>query len=238
MMNKQNASASIPPDIAHDADITLEQPDISLRRWLLPLSERGIGHGTHTLTDTTEEQTEDIAQLSAEQHLANAIRQCSKEGELLAISTLYDEPYSLSEEEVMQLRVALKEDTFVDITYLTHNGEDYFYSDTVMSDNYAQLQLLNRYTDICTAIAGLVRFECETYPRPLKQSMLMLEPFYYTVAEIDDALTLMKTHPDFQDIQQIFASNNAPYLFSSTLMSYGKARGLTEWLEVEQYENP
>lgn len=39
-MNKQNASASIPPDIAHDADITLEQPDISLRRWLLPLSER------------------------------------------------------------------------------------------------------------------------------------------------------------------------------------------------------
>ncbi|MFN6886509.1 hypothetical protein ACK4SH_33030, partial [Proteus mirabilis] len=80
MMNKQNASASIPPDIAHDADITLEQPDISLRRWLLPLSERGIGHGTHTLTDTTEEQIEDIAQLSAEQHLANAIRQCSKEG--------------------------------------------------------------------------------------------------------------------------------------------------------------
>ena len=68
--------------------------------------------------------------------------------------------------------------------------------------------------------------------------MLMLEPFYYTAAEIDDALTLMKTHPDFQDIQQIFASNNAPYLFSSTLMSYGKARGLTEWLEVEQYENP
>ena len=66
-MNKQNASASIPPDIAHDADITLEQPDISLRRWLLPLSERGIGHGTHTLTDTTEEQIEDIAQLSAEQ---------------------------------------------------------------------------------------------------------------------------------------------------------------------------
>ena len=138
----------------------------------------------------------------------------------------------------MQLRVALKEDTFVDITYLTHNGEDYFYSDTAMSDNYAQLQLLNRYTDICTAIAGLVRFECETYPRPLKQSMLMSEPFYYTAAEIDDALTLMKTHPDFQDIQQIFASNNAPYLFSSTLMSYGKARGLTEWLEVEQYENP
>ena len=25
--------------------------------------------------------------------------------------------------------------------YLTHNGEDYFYSDTAMSDNYAQLQL-------------------------------------------------------------------------------------------------
>ena len=41
-MNKQNASASIPPDIAHDADITLEQPDISLRRWLLPLSEREV----------------------------------------------------------------------------------------------------------------------------------------------------------------------------------------------------
>ena len=238
-MIEQNASASIPPDIADDADIALEQPDISRRRWLLPLSETGVGRSANTSTDIAEEPVaEEVAELSAEQHLANAIRQCSKEGELLAISTLYDAPYSLTEEDIAQLETALKSDEFIDIAHLSLNGEDYYYSDEFMSDNFAQLQLLNRHADICTAIAGVVRFECETYPRPLKQSMLMSEPFKYTASEIEDALTLMKTHPDFQDIQQVLASNDAPYLFSNTLMSYGKARGLTEWIEVEQHENP
>ncbi|MBG3079543.1 YdhW family putative oxidoreductase system protein [Proteus mirabilis] len=238
MMIEQNASASIPPDIADDADFALEQPDISRRRWLLPLSETGVGRSANTTTALKEEQVEEIAELSAEQHLANAIRQCSKEGELLAISTLYDAPYSLTQEDIVQLETALKSDEFIDIAHLSLNGEDYFYSDEFMSDNFAQLQLLNRHADVCTAIAGVVRFECETYPRPLKQSMLMSEPFHYTASEIEDALTLMKDHPDFQDIQQVLASNDAPYLFSNTLMSYGKARGLTEWIEVEQHENP
>ncbi|NBN73827.1 YdhW family putative oxidoreductase system protein [Proteus sp. G2615] len=238
MMIEQNASASIPPDIADDADIALEQPDISRRRWLLPLSETGVGRSANTTMGLEEEQVEEIAELSAEQHLANAIRQCSKEGELLAISTLYDAPYSLTQEDIVLLETALKSDEFIDIAHLSLNGEDYFYSDEFMSDNFAQLQLLNHHADICTAIAGVVRFECETYPRPLKQSMLMSDPFHYTTSEIEDALTLMKDHPDFQDIQQILASNDAPYLFSNTLMSYGKARGLTEWIEVEQHENP
>ena len=238
-MIEQNASASIPQDIADDTDIALEQPDISRCRWLLPLSETGVGRSANTSTDIAEEPVaEEVAELSAEQHLANAIRQCSKEGELLATSTLYDAPYSLTEEDIAQLETALKSDEFIDIAHLSLNGEDYYYSDEFMSDNFAQLQLLNRHADICTAIAGVVRFECETYPRPLKQSMLMSEPFKYTASEIEDALTLMKTHPDFQDIQQVLASNDAPYLFSNTLMSYGKARGLTEWIEVEQHENP
>lgn len=237
-MNKQNASASIPPDIAHLTDIEAEQPDISRRRWLLPLSESGVGLSSNIEADNAEDIETKQPELTAEQHLANAIRQCSKEGELLSISTLSEAPYLLNKEEIMQLREALKSDEFVDITHVSLEGEEYFYSDKFMSDNYAQLQLLNRHADICTAIAGIVRFECETYPRPLKQSMLMSEPFEYVASEIEDALVLMKTHPDFQDIQQIYASNNAPYLFSNTLMSYGKARGLTEWLEVEQYENP
>ncbi|MDF4667714.1 hypothetical protein P3526_25915, partial [Vibrio parahaemolyticus] len=195
----------IPQDIADDADIALEQPDISRRRWLLPLSETGVGRSANASTDIAEEPVAEVAELSAEQHLANAIRQCSKEGELLAISTLYDARYSLTEEDIAQLETALKSDEFIDIAHLSLNGEDYYYSDEFMSDNFAQLQLLNRHADICTAIAGVVRFECETYPRPLKQSMLMSEPFKYTASEIEDALTLMKSHPDFQDIQQVLA---------------------------------
>lgn len=237
MMSKQSVSASIPPDIA-DGDVLVEQPDISRRRWLLPLSEQGVGLSPNTCTEINEETPTEVSELSAEQHLANAIRQCSKEGELLAISTLFEAPYSLSVEDIAQLKIALNGDEFIDIAHLSLNEQDYFYSTEFMSDNYAQLQLLNRHADICTAIAGVVRFECETYPRPLKQSMLMSEPFKYAASEIEDALLLMKTHPDFQDIQQIYASNDAPYLFSNKLMSYGKARGLTEWLEVEQYENP
>ncbi len=34
------------------------------------------------------------------------------------------------------------------------------------------------------------------------------------------------------------ASNGAIYLYSDRYMSVGKAQGLCEWIEVEQYENP
>ena len=41
-MIEQNASASIPQDIADDSDIASDQPDISGRRWLLQISETGV----------------------------------------------------------------------------------------------------------------------------------------------------------------------------------------------------
>ena len=92
--------------------------------------------------------------------------------------------------------------------------------------------------DICRAIAEAVRFDCQTYPRPYKVAMLAQPPYHFEPEQVTAALTAMETHPDYADIRAVESSNAEPYLFSERFMSYGKAYGLCEWLEVEQYQNP
>ena len=114
----------------------------------------------------------------------------------------------------------------------------YFYSTQTMTANYADMCVQVVENDICRAIAEAVRFDCRTYPRPYKVAMLTQPPYSFESQQISAALTAMETHPDYADIRTVESSNAEPYLFSERFMSYGKAYGLCEWLEVEQYQNP
>ena len=60
----------------------------------------------------------------------------------------------------------------------------------------------------------------------------------FSESQIEAALTLIKQKPEYQDIQQVKASNDALYLFSNLFITYGHAKGLSEWIEVEQFDNP
>ncbi|RBW34178.1 hypothetical protein B9M91_17510 [Escherichia coli] len=44
--------------------------------------------------------------------------------------------------------------------------------------------------------------------------------------------------PEYADIRQVESSTAVLYLFSERFMTYGKAYGLCEWFEVEQFQNP
>lgn len=107
-----------------------------------------------------------------------------------------------------------------------------------MSTNYANMCVLVMEKDVCKTIAHAVRFECETYPRPYKVAMLTQEPYRFSSEEVDAALVAIETHPDYADIRRVSSSNDVEYLFSERFMSFGKAYGLCEWLEVERFQNP
>lgn len=68
--------------------------------------------------------------------------------------------------------------------------------------------------------------------------MLTQPPYSFGDQQVAAALSAMETHPDYADIRTVESSNAEPYLFSERFMSYGKAYGLCEWFEVEQYQNP
>lgn len=107
-----------------------------------------------------------------------------------------------------------------------------------MSENYAAMSLQVVEQDICRAIAHAVRFECQTYPRPYKVAMLMQAPYYFEEAQIEAAIAAMDVAPEYADIRQVESSTAVLYLFSERFMTYGKAYGLCEWFEVEQFQNP
>ena len=57
-------------------------------------------------------------------------------------------------------------------------------------------------------------------------------------AQIEAAIAAMDVAPEYADIRQVESSTAVLYLFSERFMTYGKAYGLCEWFEVEQFQNP
>ena len=51
-------------------------------------------------------------------------------------------------------------------------------------------------------------------------------------------IAAMDVAPEYADIRQVESSTAVLYLFSERFMTYGKAYGLCEWFEVEQFQNP
>ncbi|MBJ9144073.1 YdhW family putative oxidoreductase system protein [Citrobacter braakii] len=176
---------------------------------------------------------------SPESIVADFIRQHSASGQLVARSVFLLPPYSVPETDLSALLDVLGQDANgADITCVQGTEEAYFYSTQTMTANYADMCVQVVENDICRAIAEAVRFDCRTYPRPYKVAMLTQPPYRFESQQIAAALTAMETHPDYADIRTVESSNAEPYLFSERFMSYGKAYGLCEWLEVEQYQNP
>ena len=176
---------------------------------------------------------------SPESIVADFIRQHSASGQLVARSVFLLPPYSVPETDLSALLDVLGQDANgADITCVQGAEEAYFYSTQTMTANYADMCVQVVENDICRAIAEAVRFDCRTYPRPYKVAMLTQPPYRFESQHSSAALTAMETHPDYADIRTVESSNAEPYLFSERFMSYGKAYGLCEWLEVEQYQNP
>ncbi|EEZ4381194.1 MULTISPECIES: YdhW family putative oxidoreductase system protein [Escherichia] len=207
----------------------LEAPDIDVtkRQWL---------HSVRQPDDTADNK---VTEPEPAEILAEFIRQHSTAGQLVARAVFLSPPYSVAEEDLAALLESIRQSPdFADIACMTGSQDDYYYSTQTMSENYAAMSLQVVEQDICRAIAHAVRFECQTYPRPYKVAMLTQAPYYYQGAQIEAALAAMDIAPEYADIRQVTSSTDVLYLFSERFMSYGKAYGLCEWFEVEQFQNP
>ncbi|RZN19107.1 MULTISPECIES: YdhW family putative oxidoreductase system protein [unclassified Escherichia] len=207
----------------------LEAPDIDVtkRHWL------------HSMRQPDDTANDAVTGPEPAEILAEFIRQHSTAGQLVARAVFLSPPYTVAEEDLSALLESIRQSSdFADIACMTGIKDDYYYSTQTMSENYAAMSLQVVEQDICRAIAHAVRFECQTYPRPYKVAMLTQAPYYYLEAQIEAALAAMDIAPEYADIRQVTSSTAVLYLFSERFMSYGKAYGLCEWFEVEQFQNP
>lgn len=217
--------------VANEEEITAlpDEVDSQKRQWLQALHPATASSNSPSVEEP----------VTAESIMADFVRQHSASGKLVARSVFLQPPYSMPETDLTLLLDAMREQACgADITCVQGAEDAYFYSTQTMTANYADMCVQVVENDICRAIAEAVRFDCRTYPRPYKVAMLGQPPYHFEPQQITAALTAMETHPDYADIRVVEASNAEPYLFSERFMSYGKAYGLCEWLEVEQYQNP
>ncbi|MFV0547196.1 MAG: YdhW family putative oxidoreductase system protein [Limnobaculum xujianqingii] len=215
---------------------TTEAVDSGKRRWITAIKDEA---------GTLQQDIESAQQQLAEQQdspadvVVDFIRQSSIAGALVTRSMLLEPPYSMSEPDLAQVLEEIEHtEDFADIMLCAGARDDYYYSSQSISVNYANMCVLVIEKDVCRTIAQAVRFECETYPRPYKVAMLTQTPYFFEPEQIEAALTAIETHPDYADIRPVASSDGQAYLFSERFMSYGKAYGLCEWLEVEQFQNP
>lgn len=216
MSHPEDVSQPVAPDV-----------DLEKRQWLQGRREQ--------VADVDEQ----AAPESPAEIMADFIRQSSANGQLVARELFLQSPYSVEEAALAPLLETLREGLAGDdIAWVQGSQDEYYYSTQTMTANYADMCVQVVEKDICRAIAQAVRFDCQTYPRPYKVAMLEQSPYDFAPQQIEAALAAIETHPDYADIRTVASSNDVPYLFSERFMSYGKAYGLCEWLEVEQFQNP
>lgn len=109
-----------------------------------------------------------------------------------------------------------------------------FYPDEAGHDNSTTYNLMLERTlgDPFELIAGTVRDDAATYPRPTALDVFLHEPFGTAGIRAASLVEALLQKPEYSDIHLFKTSNGAVYLYSDRLMSADWAVALAEWIEV------
>lgn len=132
-----------------------------------------------------------------------------------------------------------KDDRYQDIkSVVASTGDVYLYSETYITNNYADILARAEVNDPCATIAATVRDEARIYPRATRIEFFKNPIFNIVPEELETHITRTLEREEFTDIKLLTASTGARYLYSDLYMEEDYARSLVEWEEVEEEENP
>ncbi len=186
-----------------------------------------------------EKAREDKETALADQIAARVREDSGSLGKLTALALFLDEPYGRKEEELNEAILSFGEGDRRDIHVLTdaNSGRVYLYATPHVCAAYADSLLLAEGKNPPAMIAETVRRESSLYPRPTASPLFLLPPYGLGEEELASSLEKLKGCKDFEDIKSFEASTGVIYLYSERYLTLPHARGLAEWVEVEQFEN-
>ena len=169
--------------------------------------------------------------------LAQSIRESSKLGKLISRDELEKEPLKIKASKIEKVIEELKDNEKTkDIDIIRGKVAVYFYSKDYISDTYRDVLFNLKEKNIQETIVELVRKESQLYPRATSLEIFKIPPFNRN--DIEDLIQEILKNKEYIDIKIVEASNGTKYLFSDTYMIFSHAKGLCEWTEVGQFENP
>lgn len=173
--------------------------------------------------------------------IAEKVREESRStGKLSPWDVFFAEPDNLQREEAEEVFRLLGEgEGNADIRAIRESGSGkaYLYASPYICETYAATLLLAETGDPCRVIAQTVREESQLYPRPTCSLLFHLPPYELSPDALPSHLEEIRRREEMQDIRSFQASTGVLYLYSERHMSLAHARGLAEWVEVEQFEN-
>jgi len=206
------------------ATIDNEKPD--LLDYIDSLNESEEPFPTIEEENVVEEDEKTEAQV-----LADFIRARSDAAHLTSKTLLKKEDESIN----ILLEEINKDETCQDIVSIKGDKDIYFYSDKLMSDNYAMIALFVEEKNIPKTIAEMVRWNAKTYPCATPLYYFKNSPYNYTEAQILRAVNMVKMNEEYSDIGELTTGNDVRYLYSTLHMSEKYARALAEGVEYGEY---
>lgn len=167
--------------------------------------------------------------------LIEFIRESSKQGKLIVKNELEEGPLFIKASQIEKLIKELKEKT-EDIDIIKGKKEEYLYSKNYISNSYRDILFNLKEKNIEEVVVNIVREESKIYPRPTSLEVFKLAPF--NIVDLEVLVKEILKNEKHMDIKIVKASNEARYFYSDLYMSLGHAKGLCEWVEVGQFENP
>jgi len=162
--------------------------------------------------------------------LADYIRHRSAAAQLTPKKPLAEEEPQL-EEMLAELHTL---ESCQDIASVKGRKDEYFYSNEVMANNYAMIAMLVLEKDLATTVAHMVRFNCKTYPSPTPLYYFMRSPYNYTKPQLDQALRVIQSREDMQDIKTVESFNGVLYMYAEGIMSRKYAKALADDGEADE----
>lgn len=160
--------------------------------------------------------------------LAEYIRERSRAAHLTPRRPLEEEEPQL-EEMLAEMRAL---ESCADIRSVKGSKDEYFYSEEIMANNYAMIAMLVYEKNLPHTVAHMVRFNCKTYPSPTPLYHFMRSPYNYTQPQLEQALRMIRSGKDTQDIRTVESFNGVLYMYSTEIMSERYAKALADGNEA------
>jgi hypothetical protein len=127
---------------------------------------------------------------------------------------------------------------YPDLARIEGKADLYRYSSLSMSEAYATHLARVEDKDPLRLVAETVRDDSRVYPRPTAAKSFLSAPFSLSPSDLASVLLRLEGAEETADIKSCKASNGAVYLYSNRHLTDAHARGLTEYYEVERWQNP
>ncbi len=180
---------------------------------------------------------ETSTELTQANRLAAYVRMRSKGAQLACKSAFAAELEWDETVEIDQVTAEMLNDpSNEDIRHRKGTKNDYYYSITYMSDNFAMIAALVLDKNIPKTIVDMVRFNEKTYHLPTSADKFTQYPYFFTQVQVEQAIITLMRQEENKDIGKVETGNKKVYLFHDTqAMPPRLAKALAEENEKDEF---